>query len=101
MPHFVMIDHHSGFVWGEVDAGDHETACRLLDESLGQTGLDYHEVSRSRLAANASAYHVYLAPLDWRPVGDGQDPAEIARVEALEYMTAVEITEAPEPEDDA
>ena len=79
MKHYVLIDNHSGYVWGETDAVDPIEACSLVDHEVGGYNRTYE---RERLTgSNKSGYHVYEAPQGWIEVHDGQDSAEIGRVE--------------------
>lgn len=77
--HFVLIDHYSGFVWGEADATGPIAACEKVDAALNGAGnrTYEHEILRD----NRGGYHVFEAPAGWQAVEDGQDQAEIERVE--------------------
>lgn len=87
---FALIDNASGFVWGVVDADTPVAACSKLDESLGEFGREYSEVSRSDLFANSTAYHVHEAPAGF-DVDDGQNDDQIAKVSALPKIAIISI----------
>lgn len=77
MTRYVLIDHYTGFVWGETDAADPIEACRKVDEEVGSEPRTYH---RETLTGQ-SGYHVYEAPKLWISINDGQIPSQIERVE--------------------
>ena len=91
MTRYVMLDNHSGYVWGDtadiggkaLEAGLGEAgmiaACRALDESLGTPGRGYE--ASFRLAANETGYRVYRVPSDFPSIADGQDEEAIESVE--------------------
>ena len=109
MPRYILIDHDTGYVWG--DTGDldgparQETpleAARRLDLAYGETDRAYTEHApdyrppslRFGAASPAtSAYHVYRADLDGSEVvpiiWDGQSREAIEAVEALCRKVAV------------
>jgi hypothetical protein len=76
MTHYVLIDHYTGYVWGEADADDPITACVKVDQEIDRTPREYEY----RRLDGDSGYHVYEAPADWKEVDDGQSRAEIERV---------------------
>ena len=93
MSHFILIDNFSGYVFGDTrdlagwsnsdDLGAAD-ACRMLDESIGQHGRGYEQVSR--LASNETGYIVYRVDIDGSEavpvVHDGQDRETIEAVES-------------------
>lgn len=80
MTHYVLIDNHSGYVWGEADANDPVEACAAVDREIGG---DEREYAVERLGSSTkNGYHVFEAPADWTPVDDGQNQREIERVES-------------------
>jgi len=85
MQHYVIIDHHSGFVWGETDARDPISACAIIDREISP-GIE-REYETGRI--NRDGYHVFIAGPGWTPVDDGQSADEIARVEKLEKVAEV------------
>lgn len=84
--HYVLIDHHSGYVWGEADADDAIEACKIVDIEVGGDAREYEEVYS---LYGKSGYHVYLAPSGWKAVEDGQDDDEIERVIQLPLVATV------------
>jgi hypothetical protein len=101
MARYVLIDAHTGYVFGDTAelAGFARTegtivdAARTLDESIGEYGRTYLEVSRHDLDGR-TGYHVYRADAcnsDAVPtVCDGQDAETIAAVESeCEYVGSI------------
>lgn len=88
MPHYVLIDAHSGFVWEETDAENPIEACRIVDEKVGTVADEYWEANRSEWTIG-NGYFIHLAPSDWTPVEDGQRAGEIERVAALPLVAVV------------
>src|SRR5262245_25740327 len=95
---YILIDNHSGFVWG--DSADYApdetnmTPCRAvaaLDETIaGHVDCDYEEHGPGFVpASNESAYFVYVAPSDFPLVEDGQSKAQIEAVERDCKLVAV------------
>lgn len=96
MTRYILIDDHSGFVWG--DTADLPafnsntppgpdailTAARMLDESNAEYGLSY-EYERYDSRDGSSYYRVYRADVDGTEivplVEDGQDLTVIEIVE--------------------
>lgn len=74
MARYIAIDNGSGFIFGDsadlngkVWEGENPTDfVRALDESIGEYGRLYEEVSR--LASNETGYRVYCADTDYVPV---------------------------------
>lgn len=92
MTHYVLMDNHSGFIWGEADASDPVEACIILDQQLGSMSRTYDTVS-SFGGDDRSGYHVFEAPADWEQVEDGRSGTEIDRVESLcRKIACVEFT---------
>lgn len=87
MPHYVLIDNYSGYVWGEADADDPIEACAIVDRQTGGDPREYEEQMIGN--SSTSGYFVYEAPADWRPVDDGQSQDEIERVTALPLVAEV------------
>ena len=88
MPHYVLIEGHSGFVWEETDAENPIEACKIVDEKVGTVADEYWEANRSEWNIG-NGYFVHLAPSDWTPVEDGQRADEIERVAALPLAAVV------------
>ena len=86
--HYVLIEGNSGYVWEETDAENPIEACRLIDQRIGGEAQHYEEAPIHDWI-NGNGYFVYKTPADWIPVTDGQDPAEIERVAALECVAKV------------
>ena len=93
MPRYILIDHDSGYIFGDtadyaasVASGDITPvlAARLLDESLGDHGRTYEEHGSGH-RPNGSAYRVYRADVGGAEavaiVNDGQDRKTIGLVE--------------------
>lgn len=84
MQRFAIIESNSGFVWGVVDAESALAACSVVDNEIGgrpATGF-YEPASESELRTTRVVYDVREAPEGFN-VDDGQDPEQIAAVEAL------------------
>ena len=82
MTHYVLIDNHSGYVWGEADAADPVDACRAVDAEIGGEPREYELISSGAHNTTVSGYHVYAAPSGWREIQDGQSQEEIERVQS-------------------
>jgi hypothetical protein len=81
---FAIIDSYSGFVMGVVDAASAADACAAVDAEAGNGRHDgkYIEVDASELLTTRCLYDVRVAPAGFG-VDDGQDPDQIATVDAL------------------
>jgi len=88
MKHYVLIDEHSGYVWGSATAKNAIEACRKVDETIGEHGRQYDDIGGAHLNGR-SGYHVYEAPEEFAEVGDGQDPAYIDMVAAFPFVTRI------------
>jgi hypothetical protein len=94
---FILIDNDSGYIWGDsadlggrIFTGSPIEFARALDERLGEHGLSYEVVSRSRLGINEIGYLVYSAPDAFPAIEDGQDQDTIDAVEReCKYLTAI------------
>jgi len=108
MPRYILVDHHSGYVFG--DTGDlngparQETvtqAARRLDESIGEHGRVY-DAHAPNYRPNGTAYHVYRAEIGGSQalplVTDGQDHETIDQVARL--CTKVAVVTCARPADD-
>lgn len=101
MPRYILIDNHSGYIFGDsadldgrIFTGTPVEFAAALDASIGGRESVYEEVSRHALASNDSGYHVYRADVDGSeavPVVDnGQDRETIdAVVRDCEYVTTI------------
>jgi hypothetical protein len=85
---YILLDEHSGYVWGDCYATDPCDACRKIDEDCGEHGREYTDIG-SEPFAGRSGYHVHEAPHDFLPMGDGQFPKYIDEVAALPFVTRV------------
>jgi len=85
--HYVLIENHSGYVWGECDADNPIDACATVDRQIGGDTRTYEHAMISGTTENG--YHVFAAPADWRPVNDGQSQDEIDRVMQLHKVAEV------------
>ena len=94
MPRFILIDNHSGFVWGEAIAETPAEACREVDEALGEHGRTYAEAFE--LASTETGYHVHQAPADFPALEDGTDDDTIAAVDALPRVAVIRCTRQAE-----
>lgn len=103
MARYILIDDASGYIWGDTAdlAGWRESeqtpveAARLLDESLGEHGRTYEDVSR---LDGHSGYRVYRADVRGSEqvpsIHDGRDPEMIEAVERdCEFITAIAFAE--------
>lgn len=89
MARYILIDHGSGYIWGDTaDCANQSDlastpidAARWLDESLGEHGREYTEVMR---LDGRSGYDVYRADANGSDVvgsvSDGQDRDTIMAV---------------------
>lgn len=68
MKHYVLIDKHVGYVWGEAKAESPIEACRKVDKELREFGRTYHQVSSGEWCDNRGGYDVREAPGDWDEV---------------------------------
>ncbi len=84
MKTFAIIESYSGFVWGVVTAESALDACSACDDQAGghRGRGQYEECDTSELRTTRGVYDVRIAP-DGFDVQDGQDPADIAQVQAL------------------
>lgn len=108
MPRYILIDHGSGYVWGDsadfggrIFTGTPVEYAAALDASLGEHNRTYEEVPRQALGANETGYHVYRADVRGSDaighIHDGQDAETIAAVERdCEYVTSLRVVEAEE-----
>jgi len=108
MPRFILIDNHTGYVWGDsadlnggifvptaeglgAQAVEYAAA---LDASNGEHDRSYLECSRHALASNETGYHVYRADVGGSEaigiVRDGQDQETIdSVVRDCEYVSTI------------
>lgn len=91
MARYILIDSNSGYIFGDTadylggrDPGSMSEAARLLDESIGEHGRRYEELSRNPRSTQ-TGYDVYRADIDGSEavtvVQDGQDQEMIEAVE--------------------
>lgn len=89
MARYILIDNHTGYIWGDsadlngqIFTGTALEFAKALDESLGEHGRSYEEVSR---LDGRSGYSVYRADINGSDavnvVFDGQDQETIEAVE--------------------
>lgn len=89
MTRYILIDNHSGYVWGEADAASPIAACRAVDSDVDPSvGKKYEEVGTFSNDL-VSGYIVKEAPPSFPPVEDGQDAATIDAVDALPTVAFV------------
>lgn len=94
MPHYVMIDDYSGYVWGEATASSPIEAAEIMDKDIGTGPREYDLIVETRaLAHHEGAYHVYRAPEGFTlgPI-DFQGAEETALIESFEKVAIVRIT---------
>ncbi len=88
MPRYATIDLNSGFVWWLGYADDPEEACRMSpegnDHPVTEAGV-YKRISPSQAKDTGGGYAVYEIPPDF-DIDDGQDRADIAKVEAQRFV---------------
>lgn len=88
MTTFALIDIHSGYFWGYAVADDVETACRIVDENIGENYANYGKTDRRDAAAHYDVYDV--AAIEPRLVdADGQDESIIAIIEDQPFVARV------------
>lgn len=104
MARYILIDHYSGFIFadsadleGHIFAGTPIAFAVAFDLSINERGRVYEEVSRSQLAANDTAYHIYRADVGGSeqvgPIWDGQAQELIDAVERdCRYETTIRVT---------
>ena len=93
MPRYILIDSHTGYVFGDTadfaanrqsDLTSPVDAARMLDEDMGECGCEYEELARDP-HDTSTGYHVYRADIEGSEaipvVWDGQDEATIRSVE--------------------
>lgn len=99
MTRYILIDSNSGYIFGDTadfaanrqsDITSIIDAARMLDESIGEHGLRYAELSRNPRSTQ-TGYYVYRADIDDTEavpvVQDGQDQETIDAVERdCEYV---------------
>lgn len=88
---YVIVDSHTGYVWGEGYADTPVAVCALVDRHVDPSEADrrtYFEVSQLN---GADGYRVYDATGLAHPVTDGQDRQTIAAVEACPLVACVAI----------
>lgn len=109
MPRFILIDHNSGYIFGDTadylagqDVGTLTPmlAAKLLDQSIGEHGRTYEECGPNyRPSSEDNAYYVYRADIDGSEavclVEDGQDQEMIEAVERDCELVAVVLAHAP------
>lgn len=100
MPHYVLVEHHSGYVWGEADAENPVEACRKVDAEHSGEDYEYEIGFANNIKRGEGAYHVFLAPDDWVPVKDGQSQEELARVDQLPCVAVVITRRTPNDDDE-
>lgn len=101
MARYILIDNGSGYVWGDsadlhgkIFTGSPIEFAQALDESIGEHGRSYEEVSRHTLERDDTGYHVYKADVGGSDavtvIYDGQDREVIRAVQdSCEYVTAI------------
>ena len=103
MARYILIDSHSGYIWGDTadlagfdgSAGTIVDAAAKLDESLNEYDREYEEVTRRELGGH-TGYLVYRADINGSDaipvVTDGQDQEMIdAVLRDCEYVGAVRV----------
>lgn len=109
MARYILIDSNSGYIFGDTadfaanrqsDITSISDAARMLDESIGEYGRSYSELSRNPRSTQ-TGYHVYRADINGSEavpvVQDGQDQEMIEAVERdCEYVGFVACHSAQE-----
>ena len=102
MPRYILIEEHSGYIWGDTAAlpefaNTEQTpidAARVLNESLGEYDREYKQVFPHEIMGQGG-YLVYEADDDFPIVCDGQDRGEIDAVESTcRLVCAIRVFEA-------
>jgi hypothetical protein len=88
---YALIDDHSGYVWGVVDATSPVEACRIVDADGGDEARVYEEHGSGYRLGGADGYLVHEAPVGF-DVADGQDVAQIEAVSMLPRVAVVSFT---------
>lgn len=92
MKKYILIENHTGFVWGSAVALSAQDACAKVDADIGGELCEYIEKSRPDFA-NESGYSVYDGTgfdLDSIGGGDGQNAELIAAVAKLPFVAYFE-----------
>lgn len=92
---FVMIDSNSGYIWGVEDAADAVSACRTMDERIGECGRAYveHGPRSNDARTTAGGYFVYSAAANFE-ADNGEDEEKIAIVERMPCVAFVAFNDA-------
>lgn len=93
MARYILIDEHSGFVWGDIVAADPIAACRTIDEGFGEHGRIYKEIGHASFDG-CPGYRVHEAPADFLDATGNWDEALMAVVAALPLVERVAVTGA-------
>jgi hypothetical protein len=79
MKRYILLDIHSGYIFGDMVESSPVFAAYFLDRSLMNDESDYSYQETGRHDARAT-YHVYCANDDFPAIYDGQDDALIKAV---------------------
>ena len=86
MTRYILIDSNSGYIFADQEADDPIEACRLFDESIGETGRRYAEDPHG-----TSGYYVYsVDPTVQLTITDIKDPDPVLQAGTLAAFVAVE-----------
>lgn len=90
MTRYILMDNHSGFIFGDVEAENVIDACRIVDEQEVKVFNREYYVQPTAWASFTSGYFVYQADKEFPPITDGQDRNQIEAVSSLPYYRYVE-----------
>jgi len=72
----ILIDAHTGFIWGESTSSDAKSAAGELDQS-NFVSAEYEETG---IRDECAVYHIYAVPVGFPAIDDGQDGDMIKNV---------------------
>ena len=72
----ILIDTHTGFIWGDATSSDAKSAARGLDQS-NFVSAEYEETG---IRDEHAVYHIYAVPMGFPSIDDGQNSDMIKAV---------------------
>jgi hypothetical protein len=97
MNRYILIDNHSGNIWGDVFATSPTDAAEKVDREAGLPPSErkyFEHGPRNASGASSPGYFVYAAPDDFPAINDGQDQTLINLVRVLPLVACVEYRDA-------
>jgi hypothetical protein len=92
MKHYVIIDQHSGFIWGDAVAEDPVDACELIASCLsGEPDCEYEDIGGQRFNGR-SGFTVFEVAGELPDDYDGQDQEVIDLVSSWPLVARVVTT---------